>query len=378
MKIALVSPYDFAYPGGVNNHILHLREHFIRMGHEIKIIAPSSRPLNNSQNVIVIGKAVPIRASGSIVRVPVSPNLLFSQKIRQLLARERFDVVHIHEPFLPVLGTAVLHHCSSRELVVATFHAFRSNSWGYVFWKPIILNHWFRKLEGKIVVSRAAMDFISRYFPGEYEIIPNGIDFARFAGVDVQPIPEFCDGKLNVLFVGRIEKRKGFKYLLGAYQRVKQGMPDIRLIVVGPQDRSLQKFRRIASEQNIRDVVFAGYASHEDLPRYYKSADVFCSPATGKESFGLVLLEAMAAGTPPVASSIAGYAGVIKHGKDGILVKPKDETALADVLKQVLNDRSLRERMGEAGRIKAAEYSWNTVAERVMGYYQQLLSSRKR
>lgn len=373
MKIALVSPYDYAYPGGVNAHISRLEENFTRMGHEVKIIAPSSKPRETKQDgdVIVFGRPVPIRASGSVVRSPVSPRLLFSNRIGEMLRRERFDVLHIHEPLMPALATSVLHH-SSRELVVGTFHAYRARSWGYPLWKPIILSRWFNKLDGRIAVSKAAMEFVSKYFPSEYAIIPNGIDFLRFAA-QTSPLPQFSDGMLNILFVGRMEKRKGFKYLLGAYQRIKREFPECRLIVVGPESRSYRKHQSIAAKRRLRDVVFAGYVSNSELPRYYKTADVFCSPATGKESFGMVLLEAMAAGKPTVASDIPGYADVVSNGVDGLLVKPEDEKALASAILRLLHDGPLRERMGAMGQLKAREYSWETVAQRVMNYYRDLL-----
>lgn len=373
MKIALVSPYDYAYPGGVNIHISHLQDNFTRMGHQVKIIAPSSNPRETQRNgdVIVFGRPIPIHASGSVVRSPVSPKLVFSKRIGDTLRQEKFDVIHIHEPLMPTLATAVLHH-ASQELTVGTFHAFRARSWGYPFWKPICLNRWFNKLDGRIAVSEAALEFVSKYFPADYKIIPNGIDLQHFTG-DVTPIPEYCDGKLNILFVGRMEKRKGFKYLLGAYERVKREFPECRLIVVGPQGRSWQKYRDLAVKRNLKDVVFAGYVSYEDLPRYYKTADIFCSPATDKESFGIVLLEAMAVGTPTVASDIVGYAAVVHHGVNGLLVKPRDEQALANALLQLLQDKSLRESMGNMAEFKAKDYNWETVAQQVMSYYQDLL-----
>ena len=376
MKIALVSPYDYAYTGGVNIHIARLQENFTRMGHEVKIIAPSSKPQETQKNgdVIVFGRPVPIHASGSVVRSPVSPGLVFSSGIRDMLRRERFDVIHIHEPLMPTLATAVLHH-ASQELTVGTFHASRSRSWGYSFWKPICLNRWFNKLDGRIAVSSTAMEFVSRYFPSDYTIIPNGIDLPHFSR-QVTPLEQFCDGKLNILFVGRMEKRKGFKYLFGAYEKVKRELPQCRLIVVGPQDRSYGKYQRLAVKRNLTDVVFTGYVSYEELPRYYKSADIFCSPATRWESFGLVLLEAMAAGKPTVASDIAGYAAVVNDGVDGLLVKPRDEKALAGTILQLLQDGSLRERMGEMGKVKAGDYSWEKVAQQVMNYYQELLKGR--
>ncbi len=376
MKIALVSPYDYAFPSGVNIHIARLQENFTGMGHQVKIIAPSSKPHETRENgdIILFGRPIPIRASGSVVRSPVSPGLVFSSRIKDVLKAERFDVIHIHEPLMPTLATAVLHH-SSEELTVGTFHAFRTRSWGYPFWKPICLGRWFNKLDGRIAVSNAAKEFVSKYFPGDYKIIPNGIDLPHFAG-EVTPLPQFCDGKLNLLFVGRMEKRKGFKYLLGAYEKVKKEFPECRLIVVGPQGRSWQKYQKLVMKHNLRDVVFAGYVSYDDLPRYYKSADIFCSPATDKESFGLVLLEAMAVGKPTVVSNIEGYAAVVSHGVDGLLVKPRDEQALADALLQLLQDKPLRESMGAMGKVKARDYDWETVSQQVMSYYQDLLEGR--
>jgi phosphatidylinositol alpha-mannosyltransferase len=375
MKIALVSPYDYAYPGGVNNHIASLEEHFTRMGHEVKIIAPSSKPKNAEQdgNEIVIGKPVPIRASGSVVRAPISPMLMFSDRIKKMLDSEKFDVVHIHEPMMPALAVSVLHHAEGM-LIVGTFHASRTSSFGYSIWKPL-LKRWMNKLDGKIAVSRAAMEFVSRYFPGDYVVIPNGIDLERFNDKAL-PIEKYRDDKLNILFVGRLEKRKGFKYLLGAYERVNKEFPQCRLIVVSPASSLSKKYENIAAKRNLKDVVFAGHVSFEDLPRYYCTADIFCSPATGWESFGMVLMEAMATGRPIVATDIPGYAGLISHGVEGLLVKPQDEKALASALTSLLHDKSMRERMGEKGKLKSKDYSWEVVARKVMEYYQMLLQSR--
>jgi len=373
MKIALVSPYDFAYPGGVNIHICRLEENFLRMGHEVKIVAPSSKPRETRKNgdVLVFGRPIPIRASGSVVRSPVSPMLLFSTRIGEMLRSEKFDVIHIHEPLMPTLATSVLHHSSS-ECVIGTFHAFRARSWGYPIWKHIILNRWYNKLDGRIAVSNAAKQFISKYFPGEFTIIPNGIDLEHFSA-NVEPLPQFRDDKMNILFVGRMEKRKGFKHLLRAYEEVKKEFPQCRLIIVGPEDNISRRYQARIARNKIQDVVFTGYVPYSELPRYYRSAHIFCSPATGKESFGIVLLEAMAAGKPVVASQIEGYADLIDHGVDGLLVKPKDELALADVILRLLKDDSLRDKMGAKGENKAKNYGWETVAQRVMDYYQMLL-----
>ena len=241
----------------------------------------------------------------------------------------------------------------------------------------IMLKRRARKLDGKIAVSKPAMEFASKYVPGYYNIIPNGIDLEHFSP-DVSPIEEFCDGKQNILFVGRLEHRKGLNYLLKAYQRVKQEIPNSRLIMVGPGTRLRKKYEKWVKRNGLEDVVFVGYASYDELPRYYKTADVFCAPATGRESFGIVLLEAMAVGKPIVATNIEGYASVVTHGEEGLLVPPKDSRGLAQALISLMSDETLRQQMGARGRLKAEEYSWEHIAQRVFDYYVRVLNESPR
>lgn len=367
MKIALVSPYDYAYPGGVVVHICHLYEQFTKMGHKVKIITPcsSSRDIPFSEDVIPIGKPIPIYRRGTVARVALSP--LLSRKVKATLKEEQFELIHLHEPLCSILPLLVLDHSQSAN--VGTFHAYHSSDMGYKFGR-FLLRRWFDKLHGRIAVSKPARDFVNRFFPASYDIIPNGIDLEHFSAT-VPPIEMFCDDKLNILFVGRHEKRKGLRHLLAAYKQVKEEMPNTRLIVVGPGNR--EHYERLVNKVNLRDVVFAGYVSNEDLPSYYNSCDLFCAPATGEESFGIVLLEAMAAAKPIVASQIEGYASVLSHGVEGVLVPPKDEQALAQALIRLLSDSSLRQEMGARGKQKVEEYSWQNIAQRLQQYYGRLL-----
>jgi len=367
MKIALVSPYDFAYPGGVGVHICHLYEQLTLMGHEVKIIAPCShnRDIPFSKDVIPVGKPIPIYRRGTVARVALSP--LDSGKVKAILKEEQFELIHIHEPLCPLLPLLVLDH--SQAVNLGTFHAYHSSDMGYKFGK-FILRRWFGKLNGRIAVSKPALDFVNRFFPASYEIIPNGIDVERFSA-DVPPIEGLCDDKLNILFVGRPEKRKGLKHLLAAYKQVKKELPNTRLIVVGPGNK--RRYEKLVNKASLEDVVFKGYVSDEDLPRYYRTCDLFCTPATGEESFGIVLLEAMAAAKPIVASQIEGYASVLDHEVEGLLVPPGDEQALADTLIRLLSDSALRQEMGTRGRQKAEEYSWQNIAQRLQHYYASLL-----
>jgi len=372
VKIALVSPYDYSYPGGVVAHISHLYEQLTGKGHSVKIIAPCStkKGVTLSEDVIALGRPVPIPSGGSIARATLSPAL--SSPVRAILEQENFDIVHLHEPLgstLPLTALRVSHSVN-----VGTFHAFHGEPRGYRIMRPFVMR-WFEKLDGKIAVSKPAMEFISKCFPGHYDIIPNGIDLEHFSA-DVPPIERFCDGKLNILFVGRLEKRKGLRYLLAAYKQVKKEFPNSRLIVVGPGAR--REYERMVRRANLEDVVFAGYVSDEELPRYYKTADLFCAPATGEESFGIVLLEAMAAAKPIVASHIEGYASVMSHGIEGLLVPPRDEQALATALIHLLGDKSLRQEMGARGRLNVEKYSWQNIARRVIDHYNSLLDGSRR
>jgi phosphatidylinositol alpha-mannosyltransferase len=371
VKIALVSPYDFAYPGGVVNHILALEQHFTNWGHEVKIIAPASKAVTNLEGrFIPVGTPRPVPTSGSIARITLSPWL--SSKIKAVLAEEKFDIIHLHEPLMPMLCTTVLR--LSDTATVGTFHACQGRP-SYRLGRPVttfFLKKWFRKLDGKIAVSVPAMEYARKHLLGFYDIIPNGINSRDFCP-DVPPIGKFCDGKLNVLFVGRLERRKGLNYLLKAYRQVQREVPDSRLIIVGPGTRLKPWYQAIVRRYRLKNVTFVGYVSCEELPRYYKTADVFCAPATGRESFGIVLLEAMSLGKPVVASNIEGYASVITDGVDGLLVPPKDTKALAGALVSVMTDESLRWRLGAKAKARALEYDWDHIARQVMDYYIKVL-----
>ncbi|MSQ11663.1 MAG: glycosyltransferase family 1 protein [Dehalococcoidia bacterium] len=371
MRIAFVSPYDFAYPGGVTNHIEHLSHEFEQRGHHVTILAPSSRSPSelNQPNLVPIGRPVPIPSAGSVARITLS--VWRMGKVREALDRGRFDVVHIHEPLSPLVPTFALLY--SRALTVATFHAYRERSFFFpvskAFLRPLLA-----RLDGRIGVSRPAIDFVSQFFPGDYQIIPNGIDVQHFQG-PVEPFPQFMDGKTNLLFVGRAEKRKGLRFLVAAFSRLKWEFPDLRLIVVGPGNPDNDSLQ-VIGERGVQDVLFTGPVPYKDLPRYYHSAHIFCAPATGKESLGIVLLEAMAAGKPIVASNIAGYATVVQPDVQGLLVPPKSEDALAAALRRLLQHPELWPAMGQAGVAHAQDYAWPRVADAVLGYYETLFQAR--
>lgn len=366
MKIALVSPYDYPYPGGVTNHVKHLYREFAELGHDVRIMAPSSnRNLEREEHdVYRIGSVRRIPANGSIARITLSFRL--ARRVREVLVSEQFDVVHAHEPLMPSLPPTVLKY--SNAVNVGTFHAYRGSYYGYFYGRPV-LRYAFRKLDGRIAVSRAAKRFVRQYFMAPYRVIPNGVEVERFDRSRVSPLPQFDDGRPNILFVGRPEKRKGVGFLLRAYPLVKAEFPEARFIVVGAGNWEDSPYRAYIERHGMRDIVVVGRVSETELPRYYRSADVLCSPATQGESFGIVLLEGMAAGVPIVASDIEGYRQVVTDEHEALLVPPRDERALAEALCRLLQDRALRLEMGEYGARTAALYSWEHIAEQVLDFY---------
>jgi len=364
MKILLVSPYDFTYPGGANEHVRFLAAEYRSWGHEVRILAPASpdRPLPDEPGLHTIGKPVAVHANGSNARITLS--LRLSGEVKRYLAREQPEVIHLHEPLMPALPLTVLYHAEARK--VGTFHAFAESNLGYFYARPF-LQPFFERLDARIAVSQPAATFVGRYFGGDYDIIPNGIEIGELG--DVAPLPQYRDGRPTILFLGRFEEpRKGFRYLLRAFALVREQFPDARLLVVGggAQERFADELARVGAQ----GIEFTGYVDNVLKSRYYASCDIFCSPATRGESFGIILLEAMASGRAVIASRIPGHASVITHGEDGWLVAPQDPVALALALVRMLADRDTRERIAAAGRRTAQRYAWSAIARRVLAVYE--------
>lgn len=377
MKIGIVTPYDWSYPGGVRDHVWHLANEFISMGHDVRVLAPASGTKGKltEKNILKMGRTTPIPINGSIARIMLDPSLVL--RVRRVLQREHFDVLHVHEPLVPGLSLAALR--CSHTLTVGTFHAssyphlYSTSNLAYASTYPF-LRPLFRRLAGRIAVSSAARQFISRYFPADYRVIPNGVNLDHI-DAEVAPFPQYMDGKRNILFVGRFEKRKGAKYLLRAIPYIRERHPDTRFLFVG-EGRLRRGFQKFVERHGWQDVIFTGYVSDEDKQRYFASSHVFCSPATGGESMGVVLLEAMASGTPVVASDINGYRTVISSGIDGLLTAPRDSEELAWAIGQLLEYEPLRQKFIQVGRQKAYDYAWPYVAQHVLDYYYELLDER--
>ena len=362
MKIGLVTPYIYPLPGGVNAHVGFLYQHLRARGHDVRIISSTHGLQHSSEgDIIRIGRGFSVPSNGSVGTLTVSPR--FVSQCRDVLDSEQFDLLHFHEPFVPFLSLVLLRESTSVN--VATFHAYNGWSPAYEFGRRMLAGY-ARRLHGRIAVSAAARYFIGKYFPGDYKVIPNGVEVERFASA--RPIERWLDGTPNLLFLGRFEERKGLLHLLKAYRLLRREGRSCRLLVVGngPQEREA---RRYVMTRKLGGVEMIGRVPEDEKARMFATADVFVSPATGRESFGIVLLEAMAAGTPVVCSDIHGYKGVVRRGEQALLVPPRDARAIADAIGLLLDDPEERARMGRSGRLRAREFGWDRVTARVDDYY---------
>jgi phosphatidylinositol alpha-mannosyltransferase len=356
VKILFVSDFYYPHIGGVTEHIYHLANEFEDMGHEVSILTANIegdlKP--DERRVIRLGKSIVIPMNQSNARMTGWVNLSLLSRIVN-----DYDVVHIHGIIAPILPLLVLKISSKTNIF--TFHpTFESSALYTIFKSP--LKHFFEKIDGKIAVSVTARDSISRYFPGEYRIIPNGIDTDRF---------RVCSEKnpFEILFVGRIEPRKGLQFLIDALPRIKREIPEAHLAVAGGGYKGMRL--NIPSEVK-NSVRFLGFVEPTELPKIFSRASVFVSPAISGESFGIVLLEAMATETPVIASDIPGYRCVVEEGKNGLLVPPANSEEISNRVITLLKSNKIRETLVEGGLKTAAKYAWSTIAKDIMDFYYEV------
>lgn len=363
MRIALACPYAWDAPGGVQVHVRELGARLRDRGHKVLTLAPASSPLNDP-NVVSVGRPVPVPFNGSIA--PIAPSPAASRRVRQALEDFRPDVVHAHEPLAPSVSMFATRW--AHVPIVGTFHAYADRALAFTVAAPVLRRVW-KRLAMRIAVSEAAASFVARRFSdGDIRVIPNGVDVERFSVAAPAELPA---GR-KLLFVNRLDPRKGFSVMVEAFHRLRESRDDVLLVVAGDgKDRAA--LRRLP--RNLRSsVLMLGNVPHEFLPPYHAACDLFCAPATGRESFGIVLVEAMAAGLPVVASDIPGYHEVIRKGTDGLLVPPGKPEALAQAAATVLDDRSLAARLAEAGRTRARRYSWEIVTREIEMTYEEVSS----
>jgi phosphatidyl-myo-inositol alpha-mannosyltransferase len=372
MRIALVSPYSWTYQGGVNKHVEALAEEFISRGDHVRVLAPwdppgfVSRRLHRSQPelreapdyLIPLGRTLGVGANGAVSNLSVFPEGPIS--LRRELRAGNFDVVHVHEPIAPTVGwDATIFRGAP---VVGTFHAYSTKPFPNYVSTLLGARRRFNQLSARIAVSDAAAWTGRRWFGGDYAIVPNGVD------IDAAPKgPKPQSDELRLLFVGRAEERKGLPVLLSAFQALVEHVPS-RLTIVGadPEDVS----RLVSDPDVLSHIDVLGKVSDSVLWRQLGDADLLCAPSLAGESFGMVLIEAMAAGTPVIASKIAGYSDVVTDGVDGVLVPPADPQALAEEMQLLAHEPERLTAMGEAGRQSAERYAWPRVADEVKQVYE--------
>jgi phosphatidyl-myo-inositol alpha-mannosyltransferase len=361
VRVALACPYAWDAPGGVQTHVRQLAIRLRDRGHAVVVVAPAfARP--REPFVRAVGRPIRIPYNESVA--PVAPTPGARGRVRAALREFQPDVVHAHEPLVPGVGMFAVR--ATDRPVVGTFHAFAHRSVLFSATAPMLRPLW-RRLAARIAVSEAAAAFVrGRFRDDGIRVIPNGVEVDMFGSADPAPLPE---GR-RVLFVNRLDPRKGFPVMVEAFRRLVEGRPDALLVVAG-DGRDRASVRDLSAEVRPK-VVMLGAMAHEDLPPYHAACEAFCAPATGRESFGIVLVEAMAAGLPVVATDIPGYREVVRDGIEGILVPPRDPVAVAEALDRVLGDPDLAAGLASSGRERARRYSWDAVVGEVEAVYREV------
>ncbi|OHV05666.1 glycosyltransferase family 4 protein [Mycobacterium talmoniae] len=361
MRIGMVCPYSFDVPGGVQAHVLQLAEVMRARGHEVSVLAPASPHVKLPGYVVSAGRAVPIPYNGSVARLQFSPAV--HGKVRRWLTDGDFDVLHLHEPNAPSLSMWALRVAEGP--IVATFHTSTTKSLTLSVFQGV-LRPWHEKIMGRIAVSDLARRWQMEALGSDAVEIPNGVDVGAFAAaprLDGYPRP----GK-TVLFVGRYdEPRKGMAVLLAALPALVERYPELELLIVGRGDEDDLRERAGGLARHLR---FLGQADDALKASAMRSADVYCAPNTGGESFGIVLVEALAAGTAVVAADLHAFRRVLRDGAAGRLVAVDDPAALADGLITVLDDDTLARGYIAAGADAVRRYDWPVVASQIMRVYE--------
>lgn len=373
MRIALVTPYSWTYEGGVNRHVEALAEQFLARGDDVRVLAPwdppdrvskvlhraPASPHTRPDYLIPLGRTLGISANGAVSNLVPFPEAVL--KMRRELRAGRYDVIHVHEPVAPLIAWDAVSFPDTP--VVGTFHAYSTKLVPNQIANLLGVRRKLNQLNARIAVSRAAEWTGRRWFGGEYRIVPNGVD------VDAPPAgPKLAAEEMRLVFVGRPDERKGLPVLLRAFEELVRHLP-ARLTVIGADSQDVSRY--LADPEVVEHIDALGRISGDELWRHLHEADVLCAPSLDAESFGMVLIEAFAAGTPVVASGIAGYADVVTDGVDGVLVPPADPQRLAEELQTLYYEPQRRAAMGEAAHDTAQRYAWRHVADEVTAVYEQ-------
>jgi phosphatidylinositol alpha-mannosyltransferase len=370
IRIGMVCPYGWDTPGGVQSHIRDLAEHLIEEGHYVSVLTPiSDDSVKHEDYVVNAGKPISIPVNGSVARVLFGP--IASLRAKQWIASGDFDLLHLHEPAIPSLS---LLACSAAEgPLVGTFHVSTPKKKAIYAIGPI-LEPIVEKLNARIAVSELARSTLKDHFDTDAVVIPNGIDGQKYANAKMNS--EYSNGH-TVGFIGRIEEpRKGLKVLIDSLSIVARFIPDVQFLVAGPGDSN--EFTKKLNPQLKSRIKFLGLLSNEEKERFLKSIQIYVAPNTGSESFGIILTEALSAGTAVVASDIPAFKAVLENGEAGELFKNEDSADLAKVLVALLRDDDKRKRLGENGRLSAQKYDWQVVAEQIENVYEMAIAGGQR
>ena len=370
IRIGMVCPYGWDTPGGVQSHIRDLAEHLIEEGHYVSVLTPiSDDSVKHEDYVVNAGKPISIPVNGSVARVLFGP--IASSRAKQWIASGDFDLLHLHEPAIPSLS---LLACSAAEgPLVGTFHVSTPKKKAIYAIGPI-LEPIVEKLNARIAVSELARSTLKDHFDTDAVVIPNGIDGQKYANAKINS--EYSNGH-TVGFIGRIEEpRKGLQVLIDSLSIVARFIPDVQFLVAGPGDSN--EFTKKLNPQLKSRIKFLGLLSNEEKERFLKSIQIYVAPNTGSESFGIILTEALSAGTAVVASDIPAFKAVLENGEAGELFKNEDSADLAKVLVALLRDDEKRKRLGENGRLSAQKYDWQVVAEQIENVYEMAIAGGQR
>ena len=357
MRIGIVSPYSLTVPGGVQAQVLGLARELRRRGHEARVLGPCDGPPPESF-ITPLGDSLPLSANGSVA--PIAPDPSAALRTLRVLNDEQFDVIHLHEPLAPgPTSTALMVH---RAPTVGTFHM-AGTSASYRILRPA-LSRLITRIDHKVVVSKDALALVERYLGGEYEVLFNGVELDEIRSAT--PWPDVAGGAPVVFFCGRHEERKGLRVLVEAVQR--HSLP-VR-VWIGSDGPDTEELSRVTAGDTRFE--WLGRVTDEEKFSRLRASDVFCAPSLHGESFGVVLIEAMAAGITVVASALDGYRNVATDGVDALLVEPGDPDALAHALRAVIDDRLLAARLREAGTQRSEQFAMTALADRYVEIYRAL------
>ena len=378
MRIALVSPYSWTYPGGVTRHIEALAKRYIEEGHHVRVLAPfdpvdrfatvlhrgaTPQQVEAPEYLIPLGRTVGFKANGAVSNLSITPYGVAT--MQRELRTGHFDVVHIHEPLAPLTGWVAAD--STRLPLVGTFHVYSESKVSNGIASLIGARRMLNRLHVRIAVSEAAAWSGKRFFGGHYRVIPNGVSVnpERAAIASLRPMGD----RLRIVFVGQAVERKGLPLLLRAFEALREHIPT-ELTVIGPSPEDLAPL--LMDSTGVRML---GKVSDEVKREELEAADVLCAPSLGGESFGMVLTEAFAAGTPVIASNIAGYRDVVRDGVDGVLVPPADPQAMAEALRDLYDEPARRAEMAQNAATEVQRFAWSRVAAEVMGAYEDAIAT---